>query len=271
MKQLPASKKRKLFSALKKYKRRYLGEKYSELDEAATRLMVNAFLTDLLGFASLDEVKTEYMIRGTYADYVIQIRGKRYFIIEVKKFPTELSQKHLRQAVNYAANEGIDWALLTNGKNFDFYKILFNKPIESRRVFSIDLGDESKLKSAAEYLQYLTKPLLLKKGLDYLWNKVSALDPVNLSRLLYEKPILRRLRRQLRRTYKAKFSDEEIATALTRIIEDKIESVKPSQKRHKRRRTKEFRNLQIDTKLPLRKTRFQSVTGIQPEIAPSAN
>ena len=241
-----------LLSALKRYKKRYLGEKYSELDEAATRLMVNAFLTDLLGFASLDEIKTEYMIKGTYADYVIQIRGKRYFIIEVKKLPTELSQKHLRQAVNYAANEGIDWALLTNGKNFDFYKILFNKPIESSRVFSIDLSDESKLKSAAECLQYLTKPLILKKGLDYLWNKVSALDPINLSRLLYAKPILRRLRRQLKRTYKAKFSDEEITVALTRIIEDKVEGVKPSRKRHRRKRTKEYKNRQFDTEFQLR-------------------
>lgn len=260
-----------MLSALKSYRTKYLAEKYSELDEAATRLMINAFLTEILGFVSLDEVKTEYMIRGTYADYVIQIRGKRYFIVEVKKFPTELSQKHLRQAVNYAANEGIDWALLTNGKDFDFYKILFNKPIESRKVFSIDLSDGSQLKSVAEYLQYLTKPLILKKGLDYLWNKVSALDPVNLSRLLYAKPILGRLRRQLRRTYKAKFSDEEIADALTRIIEDKIESVKPSKKRHRRRRTKEFRNLQVDAKLQLRKTRAQSITGVQAEIAPLAN
>ena len=96
MKKLNASKKKKLLSELKRYRKKYLIGKYSEVDESATRLMVNDFLTLVLGFVGLDEVKTEYMIRGTYADYVIQIKGKRYFIVEAKAMPIELSQKHLR-------------------------------------------------------------------------------------------------------------------------------------------------------------------------------
>lgn len=250
MKHLTGSKKRNFLSALRGYQKKYLREKYTELDESATRLMINSFLTDVLGFTSLDEVKTEYMIRGTYADYVVQIKGKRYFIVEVKKLSVELSQKHLRQAVNYAANEGIDWALLTNGRSFDFYKILFNKPIESRKLFSIDLGDKSKLKTASEYLQYLTKPLLLKRGLDYLWNKASALDPLNFSKLLYAKPIVKRLRRRLQRAYRTKFSDEEIVSALTRVIEDKIENIKPRRERREKRRIRRTEKLKITDRLP---------------------
>src|SRR3989338_8052763 len=123
MKLLSASKKKKLLVSLKKYRKKFLIGKFTELDESATRLMINSFLSDVLGFISIEQIKTEYMIRGTYADYVIQIKGKRYFIVEVKAMPIELSEKHLRQVTNYAANEGIDWALLTNGKKFDFYKI----------------------------------------------------------------------------------------------------------------------------------------------------
>ena len=108
--------------------------------------MINFFLTDVLGFQALDEVKTEYMIKGTYADYVVQLNGIRHFLVEVKAYSLELSEKHLRQTVNYGANEGIEWALLTNGRSFDFYKILFNKPIESRKVFSIDLTNVSNYK-----------------------------------------------------------------------------------------------------------------------------
>ena len=222
-------------SALKRYRKEYLIGKYSDLDESGTRLMINSFLTDTLGFTSIEEVKTEYMIRGTYADYIIQVKGKRYFVVEVKSMGLELSPKHLRQAVNYAANEGIEWALLTNGKRFDFYRIIFSKPIDSRKVFTVDLSEEGQLKMAAEYLQYITRALILQKGLESLWQKYSALEPSNISRLLYSKPIINYLRRQLRRTYKTKFSDDEIKAVITRVIEEKIESVKPRKPKKARR------------------------------------
>ncbi|EKD49815.1 MAG: hypothetical protein ACD_63C00040G0001, partial [uncultured bacterium] len=152
---LTSSKKKKLLSALRSYHKKYLSDKFADLDESGTRLMINMFLTDILGYASIEEIKTEYMIRGTYADYVIQVKGERSFLVEVKAFSLNLSDKHLRQATNYGANEGIEWTLLTNGRNFDFYKIIFNKPIEIKKVFSIDLNDHLKLKEYAEVLQYL--------------------------------------------------------------------------------------------------------------------
>ncbi len=36
--------------------------------------MINSFLTDILNYLSIEEVKTEYMIKGTYADYVVQLK-----------------------------------------------------------------------------------------------------------------------------------------------------------------------------------------------------
>ena len=110
----------KLLSALKLYKKRYI-DSYTELDESGTRLMVNSFLSEILGFTPIEEIKTEYMIKGTYADYMIQTGGIRHFLVEVKALSLELSDKHLRQTINYGANEGIEWALLTNGRSCDFY------------------------------------------------------------------------------------------------------------------------------------------------------
>lgn len=231
MKELTASKKRKLLSSIKMYRKKYLIGKNSELDESGTRLMINSLLTDVLGFKSIEEVKTEYMIRGTYADYVIQVGGKRCFIVEVKAMGLELSPKHLRQAVNYAANEGIEWALLTNGRRFDFYRIIFDKPIDSRKVFSVDLSDVNQFRVAVENLQYMTKQLILRKGLQNLWDKCSALEPSNISRLFYSKQIISFLKRQLRKTHKSKFTDDEITAVVTRVIEEKVESAKPQRKR----------------------------------------
>ncbi|MGA9117445.1 MAG: hypothetical protein WB626_11765, partial [Bacteroidota bacterium] len=175
-------------------------------------------------------------IRGTYADYIVQVNGRRYFIVEVKSMGLELSEKHLRQAVNYAANEGIDWALLTNAKRFDFYRILFTKPIDSRRVFSVDLGDKAQLKKGAEQLQYLTRTLLPSKGLDSLWHKYSALEPSNVCRLLFSKQVIGYVRRELKRSHKTRFEEDEIKNVLTRIIEERIETAKPRKTKKSRKR-----------------------------------
>lgn len=92
-------------SELKKFKRKYLKEKYLELDESATRLMINSFLTEVLEYKELDEIKTEQAIKGTYADYVIQLDKKPQLVIEVKAIQIDINEKHIRQAVNYASNE----------------------------------------------------------------------------------------------------------------------------------------------------------------------
>ncbi len=220
---LTKSKQRQLFSSLKEYHRQYLKKTNSDLDESGTRLMINSFLTEVLGFAPIEEVKTEYMIRGTYADYVIQLKGVRHFLVEVKALGINLSDKHLRQAINYGANEGIEWALLTNGRQFEFYKILFEKPISERKVFSVDLSDTSKLKASVETIQYLHKLSVADKGLDLLWDKCIALDPKTVAGLLHNKPVLNFLKRALKKKFKHKFTDEEVGHSLNRIIYEAIQ------------------------------------------------
>lgn len=234
---LTKSKQRQLLSSLKVYYKQYLKKVNPELDESGTRLMINSLLTEVLGFTPIEEVKTEYMIRGTYADYVVQLKGIRYFLVEVKALGIVLSEKHLRQAVNYGANEGIEWAVLSNGKQFDFYKILFNKPIEERKIFSIDLSDISKFKVNSELLQYLHRLSIPNKGLDTLWNRCVALDPKTVAGLLQNKPVVNFIKRALKKKYKNKFSDEEVIASLDRVIYEPIqlEDVKQRTVRGKKR------------------------------------
>lgn len=215
---LTTAKQAKLLDALKKYNKKYLNGKITELDESGTRLMINEFLSEVLGYAPIEEIKTEYMIKGTYADYVIQLKGTRHFLVEVKALSLNLSENHLRQAINYGANEGIEWALLTNGRCFDFYKILFNKPIESRKVFSIDLGDASQLKKAAETVQFLHKDAVANKGLELMWNKCMALDPLHLAAFLYTPTVTNFLKKELKAKFNHKFEEEEIKAAIDKIM-----------------------------------------------------
>lgn len=216
---ISSSKSEKMLLALKDYKKRYLTKNLTELDESGTRIMINTFLTTVLGFQELEEIKTEFMIKGTYADYVVQIGGKRHFLVEVKAFSLDLSDKHLRQAVNYGANEGIEWAVLTNGRHFQFYRIMFEKPISEKLIFEIDfMSEDYDVKEALEWLTYFHKDAIVKNSFKYLWARHAALEPVGLAALLFSPHVVNFLKKELRAKYETRFEDEEIIDALTEVI-----------------------------------------------------
>ncbi len=238
---LSATKSRKMLAAIKDYRKKYLSKDIAELDESGTRIMINAFLTSILGYRELEEVKTEYMIKGTYADYIIQIGGQRHFLVEVKAYSLDLSGKHLGQAINYGANEGIDWAILTNGRHFQLYKILFEKPICEKLVLEIDfLADDFKTRAVQEQLAYLHRDAVLKKSLNHLWSRCTALDPLNIAGLLHSPHVLNFLKRELRKRHKARFSMDEIVETLNEVIcgEIPVEQIKLPRLRSKKRRCK---------------------------------
>jgi hypothetical protein len=227
---LNTAKQEKITAALKLYIKKYFSNNLTDLDESGTRILINTFLTDVLGYTQIEEIKTEYMIKGTYADYMVQVGGVRHFLVEVKALSLKLNESHLRQTVNYGANEGIEWALLTNGKSFEMYKILFNKPIESVKVFSIDLSNPASIKDAVEYLQYLHKDAIKGKGLDCLWSKTIALDPINVAGLLYSPQIVSHIKKMLKERYDSKFEESDIENSIKRIITESIniDSIKPN-------------------------------------------
>jgi len=215
---LTSSKKKKLLGNLKAFQKKYFGKKLGELDESGTRLLVNDLLCMVLGFIPIEEIKTEYMIRGTYADYMVAIKGNRHFLVEVKSLGLNLSDKHLRQVIEYGANEGVDWAVLTNGREVQLYRIVFDKPIDSKLIFKVNVEDKASLKDAVEKLQHLHRDSVTKKGLDLLWNRFTALETYTIAGLLYDNSVLNFLRRSLKRKFKNKFEKDEIKDALTQVI-----------------------------------------------------
>ncbi|TWI78010.1 type I restriction and modification enzyme subunit R-like protein [Lacibacter cauensis] len=244
---LSASKQQKLAAAIKAYRKDYLEGGRKELDESGTRIMINRFLSDVLGYKQLEEIKTEYMIKGTYADYVIQVNKTRHFLVEVKALSFQLSEKHLRQTVNYGANEGIEYALLTNGRNFEFYKIIFAQPISSHLIFALDLSDAASIKTAVGNLQHLHKESVVKNSFKPLWNKCEATDPYNIAGILCSDAVLSCIRKMIKNRYDEKCDDEIILAAVHKIIADKMDPalIKPF-KTVKARVKKEKVSIKVD-------------------------
>ena len=218
---------KQLYNKLKAYKAKYLRKRYADLDESATRLMINSLLTEVFGYIELDEIKTEYRIRGEYADYVIQLERKKRFVIEVKAIQLDLCEKHLRQSINYAANEGIDWVILTNGRQIELYRVIFAKPISTKKIFSYDLSNMEELKKSVEFLFYLTKKSVLKNELGHFWKRFQALEPAPLSKNLYSLEVIRFLKNTLKKKTGLYFNENDILDSVHQIITTKIESTKP--------------------------------------------
>ncbi len=212
---------------LKDYKRKYLKKEFATLDESATRIMTNNFLTEILGYEELVEIKTEYRIRSEYADYVVQLKRKKHFVVEVKSIGLDLNEKHLRQSLSYAANEGIDWILLLNGREIQLYRVNFGKPVTTTLICKIDLMDADDFKKCPELIWNVTKKAVERGELETFWKRTNALNPENMAKLLYSEEIVKRLRNDLKEQTGIYFQTEDVAESLREIITRKIEFPKP--------------------------------------------
>lgn len=238
---LTPAKFKKLSDDLKKYNKYLSKNNFDEIDESKTRSIIDRFLMRILGY-DFKDIGTEYRIKDKYVDYAIKLEDPKRkevvicFIVEVKAYKLKLSENHLRQAIDYATDEGIDWVLLTNARQFDLYKILWGKPIDKRKVFTVDLLDKNQLKESASNLQYLHKDVITKGSLDSLWAKCDALDPITVANILCGSYVINHIKRTLKNEYKYKPSDQEIINSIKRVfkesidVENKIKGIKKTRK-----------------------------------------
>lgn len=229
---------------IREYKTRYLKKAFKESNESDTRIMVNYFLSEILGYTELEEIKTEYRIKSEYADYVIQLKRKKQFVVEVKSIEIDLDNRHLRQSLSYAANEGIDWILLLNGRQIQLYRVNFSKPVTTTLIANIDLLSSDGIKKAPELLWHLTKKAVEKGELEVFWKRTSALDPANLAKLLYSEEIIKRLRNDLKDQTGIYFQVEDVADSLCEIITKKTEFPPRPRMRVKRKPVKKRKHIE---------------------------
>lgn len=118
-------------------------------------------MTDCFGYDKYTELTSEQQIRGTYCDLAVKLQNKIKFLIEVKSAGIDLNDSHIRQAVNYGANEGIEWIVLTNSIDWKLYRIKFAQPIDFEEVSSFNIL-EADLKNEEDTKKIF---LLCKEGL----------------------------------------------------------------------------------------------------------
>jgi len=166
-----------MISAVKNFQPILVTQKTRDVNEPDTVRIVTEMLTEIFGYDKFSEITAEHAIRGTFCDLATQIDGAIQLLIEVKAIGIELKDAHVKQAVDYAANKGVDWVVLTNAVTWRVYKVIFGKPIDHELVYEIDFIDfDTKKDDQLELLYVLTREGWVKSLLKELNEQRQALS-----------------------------------------------------------------------------------------------
>jgi predicted type IV restriction endonuclease len=187
--------KERIAKGLRKYKIVAQKASANSAQESDTRMIVSSIVSEVLGWDAFDNLTGEYRIKGSFADFVIRKDNRHFIIIEVKAISSKLSDKHLYQAVSYAANQGVEWVILTNGACWQLYRILFTKPVQQELIFEVSfLNEEPKPKAKVDLLYLLTPEAQRKDELEGFYQRKRAISPGNIAKLILSEPVLTKLR-----------------------------------------------------------------------------
>lgn len=206
----------RISSALKGLRPVIEQQRARDVSEADTVTLVKDVLADALGFDKYAELTSEHAIRGTYCDIAITVDSKIWCLVEVKAVGTELDDRHVKQVVDYAANKGIEWCMLTNGREWRLFNVVFAKPIDKRLIVSIniasaDLRDEAVL----DRLFLFTKEGFAKGAQGEARDRLDATSRYMLAALVLQNDdVLAVIRRELRKVVDVLVSPEEIQGVL---------------------------------------------------------
>lgn len=171
-----------------------------DVNEADTVTIVKDMLADVFGYNKYSELTSEYCIRGNYCDLATKLDGVLGVLIEVKAIGLDLKDNHIKQAIDYAANQGSEWVLLTNGAAWRVYHVTFSKPIEHELIVDIDFMKVShRSNDDMEKLYLWCKEGWTRSVLGEYHNQRQALSRFFLGAVMLTDPVLDVVRRELKR------------------------------------------------------------------------
>lgn len=195
-------------------------QKARDVSEADTVTIIKDILSDAFGYDKYSELTSEHAIRGTYCDLAVKIDNKLVLLIEVKSAGTTLDDRHVKQAIDYASNQGVEWVVLTNASIWRLYQVIFAKPIDKRLLCEIDLSAVDPRKSdQLERVYLFTRDGFLKGAHVELKAQQDATSRFLLASLLVNnESVVGTIRRELRRIVDVLVDDGDIVRVLRQEV-----------------------------------------------------
>lgn len=224
----------------------------SDVNEAETRRRIERVFENVMGFDPFLHLSRESAIRGSgeteHVDFSVHLEdaedARPVIMVEIKRVVVDLARKHLKQIASYAIDAGCEWALLTNGREWRLYHVVFAQPPETREVRSWNLltDDTADLVEAFDLISLRS----LKRGsLNELWQKTSVLLPRNLLEAIVCEDTIRSIRRQLRKKSGVLLQPEDILMGFRCLLNESasaqlkdVEISLPRKRRSRRRARK---------------------------------
>lgn len=200
MASIPKRVSERLSKETSKYQKVLKSAKDRDINESDTVLIVTDMLSSIFGFDKYSDLTSEYAIRGTFCDLAVKADGKLKYLIEVKAIGLDLRDSHVNQAVGYGAQHGIQWVVLTNGVQWDIYRIKFERPVGHDLLCSFNFLDLSpRKKEDQEILFLLCKEGLSKDVIEEYHEHIMGVNKFVISAILQTEASLSLVRRELRR------------------------------------------------------------------------
>ena len=207
-------------NSLRNYQKIAESHRSRDVSEADTVTLVKDILADVFGYDKYSELTSEQQIRGTFCDLAVKIDGKIRYLIEVKAAGVTLNDNHIRQAINYAVHQGVEWVILTNAVCWRLYRIKFAQPVDAEEVVSIDflaLGTKSEEDQRRIFL--FSREGLATNAMNLYHQHASILNPYTVAQVLMQEPTVSALRREIRKLFPdIKVSVEELTAMLQRGV-----------------------------------------------------
>jgi hypothetical protein len=190
----------RIVTQLKKYQSVLDQAKQRDISESDTSSIVRDMLCDVLGYRKFDDITAEHNIRGTFVDLAIQCDGRIRFLVEVKAIGIPLKDQHVKQAIDYAANQGTEWVILTNGAVWRTYKFQISKPIEKIMVCEFDLlSMAAKNPDVIECCGNLSREEFSKETMSEFFQRKEICSKFTLAAVLQTDAMIEALRKEIRR------------------------------------------------------------------------
>lgn len=218
-----------IHDAIKRYIKPLEALRARDANEGDTRMVVTDMLCEGLDYDKFKDLTTEYMVKQEFADYGVRIDKQLVAFIEVKRISQKLNERHLRQVLMYAVNEGVEWMVLTNGAVWQVYHLTGALPVVVDMVFEVDLLGPATLAEKTELMFLLHKEALKRRRIDELWRHRAATEPGALLDVLLSETMLDELRKEVRR----RTGIATTAQALSEVIRTEIVDPKLLAKRFK--------------------------------------
>ncbi|HVB63339.1 MAG TPA: type I restriction enzyme HsdR N-terminal domain-containing protein, partial [Nitrolancea sp.] len=191
-----------------------------------------------LGWSGIGIVTREYYVRNSreFIDYVMAgpsalgAKPGPLLAMEAKALQSDLTEKNAAQLIQYCSVEGIEWAVLTNGRELQFFNTFLKPDLSAKRILRLDLlafNDDDEFGILFEQLWQLSRESMTTERSRAWLNQLRLDQAVRKIMLNPGSSTIRQLRKVLADT-EVKASPQELVQWFRTHLSSPITRVGPS-------------------------------------------